>query len=262
MGAYVRFEDVWTTLGSQEVHRGLSFQAERGEVVALLGPSGCGKTTALRILAGLITRYRGRVEVDGLPPQEAWPRMALVFQSPRLVPWRTALENVALGLELRFGWRRSPRVKARCQEYLEAVGLGGDGHKYPHALSGGERHRVALARAFATEAELLLMDEPFSDLDVATRNRLWDLTLGLCRRHGRTVIMVTHNLEEAVYLADRVFVLSNKPSATLATVRVEAPHPRQPQGDPRLQEARLRLQRVIQEAGAGREAVPAGEGGR
>ncbi|MFQ5860042.1 MAG: ABC transporter ATP-binding protein [Dehalococcoidia bacterium] len=219
--SYVQFDNVHTVLGGEEVHREVSFQVERGQVVCLLGPSGCGKTTALRIIAGLLDHYQGTVLVNGLPPAQGWKYNALVFQSPRLVYWRTALENVLLGLELRFGKRERRTFQERARHYLDAVGLSRDYHKFPGNMSGGEQHRVALARALVTEPELLLLDEPFSDLDITTRDRLWRLTLELCRSAQRTVLMVTHDLDEALYLADQIYVLSDKPARVLDSVSVE-----------------------------------------
>jgi NitT/TauT family transport system ATP-binding protein len=248
------FHRVYTSFGAEEVHRGLTFSVRAGEVACLVGPSGCGKTTALRIIAGLLDRYQGTVRIAGLPPQRAWMRQALVFQSPRLAYWSTALANVELGLELRFPRMDRRQRRLRAVHYLEAVGLAADLHKYTLQLSGGERHRVALARAFAVEPDLLLMDEPFSDLDVATRARLWDLTLHLSQATRRTVLMVTHDLEEALYLADRVFVLSPKPSSVLLTVEVASPRPRDMDA-PLLASLRSRMRTALEEAVRNRSEV-------
>lgn len=247
MTGAVVVENLWTNLGNQQIHAGLSFDANEGEVIALLGPSGCGKTTALRILGGLLPDYQGNVSVAGLSPQRAWRQAAFVFQTPRLVPWRTALGNAMLGMELRGGGNRKKTIRADALHYLQALGLEADTDKYPVGLSGGERHRVALARAFALEPNILFMDEPFAGLDLFTRQRLWELTLKLCQPHRRTIVLVTHNLEEALFLADRIFVLSRKPSRVTDVVEMNVPHPRTSHDDPAITRTRQHLLRLLHE---------------
>ena len=258
MTSTVIVEDLWTTLDDQQIHAGLSFDATKGEVVALLGPSGCGKTTALRILGGLLANYQGNVSVAGLSPQQAWRQAAFVFQSPRLVPWRTALGNAMLGMELRGGGNRKKTIRADALHYLQILGLEADANKYPVGLSGGERHRVALARAFAIQPNILFMDEPFAGLDLFTRQRLWELTLNLCQRRQCTVVLVTHGLEEALFLADRIFVLSQKPSRVIDVVPINIPHPRTSSEDAAMTQTRQHLLRILHEAEIATEPALAG----
>src|SRR5262245_48038610 len=156
------FEDVDVAFGEEKIYDRLRFDVRRGEFVCILGPSGCGKSTSLRIIGGLLDVNAGRVSVDGRAPREAWSDIAFVFQSPRLVPWRTALDNVLLGSALRFGGGDRERRRARATELLSLVGLASDARKFPSMLSGGERQRVAIARALAVDPKIVLMDEPFS----------------------------------------------------------------------------------------------------
>src|SRR5258707_5367802 len=154
----ITFDNVGVRFGGEQIYDHLSFEVRRGEFVCILGPSGCGKSTSLRIIGGLLDVTSGRVTVDGRGPHEAWPDIAFVFQSPRLVPWRSALDNVLLGSELRFGSGDKEQRRAKATELLRLVGLGGDAHKYPSMLSGGERQRVAIARALAVDPKIILMD--------------------------------------------------------------------------------------------------------
>ena len=188
-----------------------------GEVGAVVGPSGCGKSTLLRLLAGLATPTRGEVLVDGAPPAVARPNVGVVFQQPTLLPWRTAVDNVALPLELAgvdAGTRRERAVAT-----LAAVGLAdGFAAARPRALSGGMRMRVALARALVTAPGLLLLDEPFGALDALTRETLQEELAALRVRRGFTAVLVTHDVAEAVFLADRVWVSSPRPGRIVAEV--------------------------------------------
>ena len=222
----VLFDGVCTVLDGVEVHRGLSFGVQTGQVVCLLGPSGCGKTTALRLIAGLISGQAGIVRVAGEETSTAWHRLAMVFQSPRLTYWRTALENVLLGIELRDPTISKKERLSRATAWLSAVGLQESRNKFPRALSGGEQHRLSLARALAVDPEILLMDEAFSDQDLVSRQRLWQLTLELCQQKKRTIVLVTHDVEEALYLADTIHVLTEKPATVHTTLDITLPHPR------------------------------------
>ena len=168
----------------------------------------------------------GRVTVDGRTPRDAWPEIAFVFQSPRLVPWRTALDNVLLGTELRFGAGDKERRRARATELLSLVGLAGDARKYPSMLSGGERQRVAIARALAVDPKIVLMDEPFSALDPNMRSRMRVEMERIWLETGKTVVFVTHDIDEALQLADRTVVLSNKPTRVLEIIELQTPRPR------------------------------------
>lgn len=230
----VSFQSVRTRFVQEVVLDGISFEIQRGELVCILGPSGCGKSTTLRILGDLLPGYDGVVALGGQQPSQTWDRLAYVFQSSRLVPWRTALGNVLLGMELRDdSLPREERLR-RATEGLRMVGLQEDLHKYPSVLSGGERQRVSIARALAVDPEVILMDEPLSALDVNTRQRLRDEILRIWRETGKTILYVTHDLEEALYLADRILLFSSKPTRVLQTYELRGPRPRDVEGDAEL----------------------------
>ncbi|UPA27458.1 ABC transporter ATP-binding protein [Shinella oryzae] len=201
----------------------VSIVIEPGEFVALLGPSGCGKSTLLRLAAGLETPTAGRVLEDGRPIIAPDPDRILVFQDATLFPWRTVRDNVAIGLEARGLIRE---LEYRIDEVLKLVKLEGFADVYPHQLSGGMAQRAALARALVNDPKLLLLDEPFGKLDSLTRLRMQNELLELWRSAGFTALLVTHDVEEALLLADRVIVLSDRPASIVAEVRVDRPHPR------------------------------------
>jgi NitT/TauT family transport system ATP-binding protein len=199
---------------------GLSFAIAPGEVVGVVGPSGCGKSTLLRIVAGLLPPTRGEVRTPAAGPLRA----GFVFQDPRLLPWRSAAGNVRFGLEGRGPL--APDAAARVQAVLELVGLGGFAARYPHELSGGMQQRVALARALALEPEILLLDEPFGALDALTRSYLQEELARIVARTGRTVLLITHDIDEALLLSDRLLVMSARPGRVLAEHRLALARPR------------------------------------
>jgi len=194
------------------------------EVIALIGPNGCGKSTLLRVLAGLIPPDAGTVAIDGERISGPDPRVGLVFQEPRLLAWRTAESNVRFPMEL-AGWSKE-RQEARASDLLGLVGLREYAHARPGTLSGGTRQRVSIARALALEPSLLLLDEPFSALDALTRERFNVELLRLWERTGTSIVLVTHSIPEAVFLADRVIVLSPRPARVVADIAVELQRPR------------------------------------
>jgi NitT/TauT family transport system ATP-binding protein len=226
----IRFANVAVRFGEQTVFDQLSFTIRAGEFVCLLGPSGCGKSTALRLIGDLLPASSGSIEVAGAAPRQSWHQLAYVFQSPRLVPWRTALGNVVLGMELRGLALSRAEMESRAIENLQMVGLARDTHKYPRMLSGGERQRVAIARALSVNPLIILMDEPFSALDVNTRQRLRAELLGIWTKTGKTIVFVTHDIEEALLLADRIVLFSAKPTRILEMIEIDDPRPRRIDG--------------------------------
>lgn len=214
-------EDVSKSYGPVEVLRGLTLRVDPGEVLCIVGPSGVGKTTLLRCLSGLMPPTAGQIRVADQVVTEPLQEIGLVFQDYRgsLMPWMTTLENVLL--PLRGKKMDIAQARQRSLECLADVGLSGHEDKYPWELSGGMQQRVAIARALAYDSHILLMDEPFGSLDAQTRFDLEDLVLDLRRRLGISIIVVTHDIDEAVYLADRVVVLSGKPATVIDTVPVD-----------------------------------------
>lgn len=202
----------------------VSLSAKRGEFVAVLGPSGCGKTTLARIVVGLDRDITGDVLIDGRPAGPPGPDRCLVFQNYGLLPWRTVQANVELGLEIQ-GIPRAER-RATAGEYIELVGLTGFERRFPHEISGGMQQRTGLARALATSPRMLVMDEPFGSLDAQMRTLLQDELLRICELVQTTVLFVTHSIDEAVYLADRILVFSARPGRTVAEVDEGLPRPR------------------------------------
>lgn len=241
----IAFDGVRLAFGGEAIYASLDFEVARGEFVCLLGPSGCGKSTSLRLAGDLLGVDGGDVRVNGRAPRDAWSDIAFVFQSPRLAPWRTALGNVLLGVQLRFGRAEARRREARARELLALVGLADSAGKYPSMLSGGERQRVAIARALAVDPSIVLMDEPFSALDPNTRRRMRAEIERIWQATQRTVLFVTHDIDEAIVLADRIVLLSNKPTRVLDCIAVDAPRPRRVEDDARLAGLRARLQSLF-----------------
>ena len=211
--------------GRLPVLDGMSLEVPSGGIVALIGPNGCGKSTLLRVIAGLLTPERGTVTLDGEEVDAPDPRIGLVFQEPRLLPWRSAARNITYPLEL-AGWP-AERRGSRLRELAELVALDpGVIDNRPSELSGGTRQRVALARALALEPGVLLLDEPFSALDALSRERFDLELLRLWERASTTILLVTHSIAEAILVADRIVVMSPRPGRVVADLPVELPRPR------------------------------------
>ncbi len=205
----------------------VSFEVPANGISAVVGPNGSGKSTLLRLISGLLMQDSGTITVDGRPVAQADERVGLVFQEPRLLPWRQALDNAAFPLEL-AGVSRAERSE-RALRLLELVGLTGFERAYPHQMSGGMRQRLAIARALVRDPSILLLDEPFSALDALTRERFNVELLDIWQRTGATIVLVTHSIPEAVFLADEVIVLSARPGRVAARVSVPLGRPREMQ---------------------------------
>jgi len=241
--------------GTPEEHRalgGISFGVAESEFVSIVGPSGCGKTTLLRCLSGLMAPTAGEVVLDGERVTSVPPDLTLVFQDYRrsLYPWLRVADNVEFPLR-NSGVDRHERA-ARVRQAIEDVGLRGHERKYPGQLSGGMQQRVCIARALAYRPHLLLMDEPFASVDAQTRSSLEDVLLDVWARRRKTVLFVTHDIDESVYLADRVVVLSNAPSRVMAEIEVDIARPRdqiETKATSRFVELRAEVARLIRAAG-------------
>jgi NitT/TauT family transport system ATP-binding protein len=210
--------------GSVQALRSVDLTVQEGEFLAVVGRSGCGKSTLLRLIAGLVAPTSGQVAVDGKPVTGPRRDVALMFQRPALLPWRSVLRNAMLPAEM-FGWKRDEN-REHARRLLDLVGLAGFEKRLPHELSGGMQQRVALCRALIQRPRVLLMDEPFSALDALTRE---ELSVELQRVHmemGTTIVFVTHSIAEAVLLADRVMVLSSRPGQVRKVIDVDIPRPR------------------------------------
>ncbi|MEN3348908.1 MAG: nitrate/nitrite transport system ATP-binding protein [Bradyrhizobium sp.] len=214
-----------TNGGTTAVFENLWLAMARGEFGCIIGHSGCGKTTVLNILAGLDEPSEGTVIVDGQAIEGTSLDRAVIFQSHALLPWRTVLGNVAYAVSAK--WRRwdRARVRAHAQKFIDLVGLTGAEHKHPSELSGGMKQRVGIARALSITPKIMLMDEPFSALDALTRGTLQDEVRRICLETGQTTFMITHDVDEAIFLADKIFLMTNGPGAVLAEI-VENPLPK------------------------------------
>ncbi len=203
---------------------GINLTVEEGEFVSIVGPSGCGKTTFLAVVDGLLRASAGKVLVDGVEVAKPGPDRAVVFQDASLLPWRTVLKNVLYGLEC-IGVARQ-EARERAARFVAMVGLAGFEHNYPHELSGGMQQRVNLARALVIDPKILLMDEPFAALDAQTRELMQEELLRIWKEAGKTVLFITHQIDEAIFLSDRVIVFSARPGRVKASIPVDLERPR------------------------------------
>lgn len=203
----------------------ISFSVEDGEIVSVIGPTGCGKSTLLRIIAGIASPDSGKVTIGGKDVVDSsTPLSAVVFQSFNLFPWRTVLKNIEFGLEAK-GIQADEKQKI-AQQFVELVGLKGYEKFHPHELSGGMQQRVGLARALAISPEVILLDEPFSSVDLLTRETLQDEVLRILKETKKTAILVTHNIDEAIVLSNRIFSLGGRPAVIKETFNIDLPYPR------------------------------------
>jgi NitT/TauT family transport system ATP-binding protein len=230
--AYLRIEGVSKSYGTETDHMTLalgdiSLDVAESEFLAVVGPSGCGKSTLLQIVAGLIAPTAGRVTLDNQAVNAPPESMVYLFQqyTKSLFPWRTVIDNIAFAVEHRDGMSRA-KAREHSRRYLDMVGLAESASRYPWQLSGGMQQRVAIARALAAQPRVLLMDEPFSSVDALTRFGLHSLILDLWQKQRFTVLLVTHDVDEAVFLADRVAVLSLQPSTIIRSIPTQLPRPR------------------------------------
>jgi NitT/TauT family transport system ATP-binding protein len=202
----------------------IAFDIFDGELISIVGPSGCGKSTLLRILAGLARPSGGEVLLSGAPLRGPGPQAAMVFQQPVLLPWRTVMENVLLPIEFRE--LPIPPHRARARELLQNVGLAGFENRHPHELSGGMQQRAAIVRALVQDPQILLMDEPFGALDAMTREQMNLDVLRLWQASRKTIVFVTHSISEAIFLSQRVFVMTPRPGRLAAIIDIDLPYPR------------------------------------
>ena len=240
--------------GDLLVHDRIEFDVMENEFVCVVGQSGCGKTTLLDILSGLLKPSEGHVFIDGHPADPKKQNISFVFQEPSNLPWLTVWDNIATGLKI----KKYPQAQVTrvVEDIIDVVGLRGFEKYYPHQISGGMKQRVAIARAFATDADVILMDEPFVSLDQHTRESMQQEILDIWKRRKRTVIFVTHNLEEAVFLGDRVIILTAKPAHVKEEMAIDLPRPRNLLS-PEFNALRIRCGESLNATRAAKSAEPA-----
>jgi len=209
---------------SVHVLENIQHRIENGRFVSIIGPSGCGKTTLLRIITGLEKASAGKVLLDGKELVQGTEEVGLVFQEYALFPWRTTLQNIEMGLEIRG--MDKPKRRLTAMEYIKTFDLNGFENRYPRELSGGMKQRVAIARTLIMNPRVVLMDEPFGSLDSQTRNAMQEFLLRIWLKRGDTIIFVTHNVEEAVFLSDEIVILSKRPARLIQSIDMDLPRPR------------------------------------
>ncbi|MBU8880131.1 ABC transporter ATP-binding protein [Bacillus sp. FJAT-29790] len=200
--------------------KNINLSVNKGEIIGILGTSGCGKSTLLRVLSGLDEEYRGTVRIGGEAVRSVHEKIGMIFQEHRLLPWLKVIENVA------FGLNNSLQKNEKASKYLDSVGLKGFENHYPKDLSGGMAQRVAIARVLVTAPEILLLDEPFSALDAFTKMQLQDLLLSIWQQYQSTILLVTHDIDEALYLCDRIIILRGQPGEVYSEIAIDQPKPR------------------------------------
>jgi len=224
--ARIEFDRVSVQFGGLKVVEDVSYEIGDREFVSVIGPSGCGKTTMMNIVAGFVQPSEGRVLLDGRPVAGPGPDRGVIFQEYGVFPWLTVKENIAFGLKLRANRLPGAEREAICERYMRLMGLTDFADAWPKTLSGGMRQRLAIARAYAVKPEFLLMDEPFGALDAQTRSAMQDLLLEVLAAEGKTVMLITHSVEEAVYLSSRIVVMTARPTRIREIIEVPFAYPR------------------------------------
>jgi NitT/TauT family transport system ATP-binding protein len=260
----LRFEDVGvdfpTAAGPMRVVDGVDLEVRQGEFVSIIGPSGCGKTPLLNIVGGFVKPTRGQVLLDHEPIKGPGPDRGVIFQEYGVFPWLTVRGNIEFGLGLRANGRHAGQRAEIVERYLTLMGLKDFANHHPKHLSGGMRQRLALARAYAVQPEFLLMDEPFGALDAQTRTAMQDLLLQVLASEGKTVLLVTHSVDEAIYLSSRIVVVTARPARVRTIIDVPFSYPRQESvhEDYRFAELRARIRALVMEEyeAQARQAVP------
>ena len=227
MSARIVFDHVSVQFDRLRVVDDVSYAIHDGEFVSVIGPSGCGKTTMLNIVAGFVEPTSGSVRLDGQPISAPGPDRGVIFQEYGVFPWLTVKQNIAFGLKLRASRVPPGEREAICDRYMSLMGLAEFADAWPKTLSGGMRQRLAIARAYAVKPEFLLMDEPFGALDAQTRSAMQDLLLEVLQAEGKTVMLITHSVEEAVYLSNRIIVMTARPTRIREIVEVPFGYPRE-----------------------------------
>ena len=226
----VQFDHVSLTFGTSKgplnVVEDVTYDINDGDFIAVIGPSGCGKTTMMSMLAGFQTPTTGRLLFDGKPVKGPGPERGVIFQEYGVFPWLTAKQNIAFGLQLKANHVAAAEREQICEHYLDLMGLSDFANSYPKHLSGGMRQRLAIARAYAVKPQFLLMDEPFGALDAQTRANMQNLLLHVLASEGKTVMLITHSVEEAIYLASRIVVVTARPARIKEIIEVPFPYPR------------------------------------
>ena len=255
--------DYPTADGPMRVLDGIDYEIRQGEFVSVIGPSGCGKTTMMNIVAGFVQPTEGQVLLDGRPIAGPGPDRGVIFQEYGVFPWLTVKENIAFGLTLRANQTSRAERDEICQRYMELMGLADFANHHPKHLSGGMRQRLALARAYAVKPQFLLMDEPFGALDAQTRSAMQDLLLQVLLAEDKTVMLITHSVEEAIYLSSRIVVVTARPARIRTVIDVPFGYPRAENlhEDPRFGELRSRIRSLVMEeyARQARQAVRLGD---
>jgi len=261
----IRFDDVGvdfpTANGPMRVVDGVSLDVRQGEFVSIIGPSGCGKTTLMNMVGGFVKPTRGVVLLDNAPITGPGPDRGVIFQEYGVFPWLTVRGNIEFGLGLRANAAHAARRNAIVDRYLALMGLTDFAAHYPKHLSGGMRQRLALARAYAVQPEFLLMDEPFGALDAQTRTAMQDLLLQVLAAEGKTVLLITHSVDEAIYLSSRIVVVTARPARVRTVIDVPFAYPRQESvhEDRRFAELRAQIRALVMEEyeAQARQATPA-----